>query len=361
MNSNRGNPSFSVVISTFNRRDLVLQAVESVLRQTFSAYEIIVVVDGSNDGTAIALSKFFPGIHVLECSNRGIAACRNRGLAAATGDWVCFLDDDDLWHPMKLELAARYIREQPGCDALNNPHWYFAATENAPVERLSMRRDFVARDLNQCIAAADRLGLHAPELAARLDSRGNSFRAYLRRDRGVISSVIVKRFTLLRAGATSPSLTFNEDWTLFLNVSRLCEWHTLPFRLGFTRFHEKQITNARPEDMLFSLANLVTAWFTGQPFSHPTSFRETLDRLSEYGPVYRKIVGNFHWAALRIGEFRLAARIRTMGRTLLPRPSDYFYALIPPPVMWRWEKYTRGLYHPTGGLPGLAEPNISNT
>lgn len=348
MNPNRKHPSFSVVIPTFNRRELVMQAVESVRRQTYSAHEVIVVIDGSTDGTAAALAEHFPEVRVLDCCNRGIAASRNRGLVAATGDWVCFLDDDDLWHPRKLELAVEYLREHPDCEAINNPHWYFATTENAPLERLAIRRDFVAAGLDECIAAADAVGLPAPTQAAWLDTQGNSFREYMRRDRGVISSVMVKRFALLRVGGTNPSHTFNEDWTLFLNVARLCEWHTLPFRLGFTRFHERQITNARPEDMLYSLGNLINAWFTGQAFPRPGSLRETLDELAKYGPVYRKIVGNFHWAALRFGQFRLAGQIRAMGRALLPRTSDYLWSLVPPPVTWRWERYALGMYRPDG-------------
>ena len=97
----------SVILPTCNRAHLVGEAIGSVLAQTRSADEILVIDDGSTDATAARLADFGDRIRVLRGSGRGAAAARNAGLAAATGDWVTFLDDDDVWTPDRLAVLAR--------------------------------------------------------------------------------------------------------------------------------------------------------------------------------------------------------------------------------------------------------------
>jgi len=113
-------PIFSVVIPTFNRRDRLLRAVGSVLSQSFRDYEIIVVDDGSTDGSAAALRGLSQGIRILTQRNQGPAAARNAGARAATGDYLAFLDSDDAWLPWTLEHYASLIREHA------RPAWLYS-------------------------------------------------------------------------------------------------------------------------------------------------------------------------------------------------------------------------------------------
>jgi glycosyltransferase involved in cell wall biosynthesis len=92
----------SVIIPTFDRAHVIGRAVESVLAQTHQDLEVIVVDDGSTDGTEAVLTRFGERIKFLRQENRGVSAARNTGLAAATGKWVAFLDSDDQWYPSKL-------------------------------------------------------------------------------------------------------------------------------------------------------------------------------------------------------------------------------------------------------------------
>ncbi len=96
-------PEVSVIIPTFNRRALVSTAIESVLQQTYSDYELIVIDDGSTDGTREQLQPYMKSIRYLSQPNRGVSAARNTGINAASGEWVAFLDADDYWHPTKLQ------------------------------------------------------------------------------------------------------------------------------------------------------------------------------------------------------------------------------------------------------------------
>ncbi len=115
--------TISVVVPTYNHRDYVLQAIESVFAQTFAACEVIVVNDGSPDDTATLLRPLIDEgrIVYLEQENQGQAAARNRGWQAARGRYLAFLDDDDLWPPEKLEWQVRVLEEQPGTVLVYGP------------------------------------------------------------------------------------------------------------------------------------------------------------------------------------------------------------------------------------------------
>jgi len=97
----------SVVIPTFNRAGPVSEAIESALAQTHAAHEVIVVDDGSTDGTARVLSSFGERIIVASQANGGVSSARNAGIALATSEWIAFLDSDDVWLPHRLATAAR--------------------------------------------------------------------------------------------------------------------------------------------------------------------------------------------------------------------------------------------------------------
>ena len=104
----------SVVIPTYNRRELVRDAIDSVLAQTLVPEQIIVVDDGSTDDTAATLRSLYAGrIVCVSRENGGISAAKNLGISLADRPFVAFLDDDDAWHPRKLELQMHCFREDP--------------------------------------------------------------------------------------------------------------------------------------------------------------------------------------------------------------------------------------------------------
>lgn len=100
-------PFFSIVISTYNRADLVCATLESVLAQTFTAWEAIIIDDASTDNTLERLKTYTDQrIRVLTSpQNRGASAAMNRGTAEAKGNYVAFLDSDDTWLPSRLQVA----------------------------------------------------------------------------------------------------------------------------------------------------------------------------------------------------------------------------------------------------------------
>jgi len=111
-------PFISVVIPTYNRARQVQAALKSVLAQTYPKFEAIVVDDGSTDGTGEAIQRFIrqqsgsgKQTRYFFQPNQGSSVARNKGIEQARGDWVAFLDSDDVWLPEKLELQVRAIQQ----------------------------------------------------------------------------------------------------------------------------------------------------------------------------------------------------------------------------------------------------------
>ena len=102
--------SISVIIPVYNRYNLIDRAIKSVLQQTRPPDEIIVIDDGSTDGTDMIIKKNYPDIILLQQKNRGVSCARNNGIKNAKGTWVTLLDSDDEWLPEKLEKQLLAIQ-----------------------------------------------------------------------------------------------------------------------------------------------------------------------------------------------------------------------------------------------------------
>lgn len=105
--------SVSVIIPTYNRWPMVGEAVDSVLNQSCGDFELIVIDDGSEDETREKLAQYGPKIRLFCQDRRGVAAARNFGVGQSTGEYLAFLDSDDLWKEKKLEVQLRFMESHP--------------------------------------------------------------------------------------------------------------------------------------------------------------------------------------------------------------------------------------------------------
>jgi glycosyltransferase involved in cell wall biosynthesis len=117
MVGNTSVPEVSIILPTYNRVDVIGRAIASILQQTHTDWELLVVDDGSTDGTLARLQGLDPRIRLLPQPNQGVAAARNTGIAAARGRYVAFMDSDDEWRPQFLALTTAFLRAHPG------EHW----------------------------------------------------------------------------------------------------------------------------------------------------------------------------------------------------------------------------------------------
>jgi glycosyltransferase involved in cell wall biosynthesis len=118
----RKKPLVSIVIPCHNAERWISAALESALGQTYPNTEVIVVDDGSTDGSLKVIKQFDKNVRWLSTPNRGPSAARNVGLRAATGEWIQFLDADDLLHPHKLDLSLRGSETYPTVEFVWAPH-----------------------------------------------------------------------------------------------------------------------------------------------------------------------------------------------------------------------------------------------
>jgi glycosyltransferase involved in cell wall biosynthesis len=145
----------SIIIPSFNSAHFVVDAVQSALNQTIAPVEVIIVDDGSTDNTQETLSGWRDRIRVIHQENTGLSGARNTGLRNATGEWIAFLDADDVFHPRKLELQLKALGAHPNLGMLGTDRYQHPTelppqidsdgiVEEIPLERLLVRNYFTA-------------------------------------------------------------------------------------------------------------------------------------------------------------------------------------------------------------------------
>ncbi len=106
-------PAVSVIIPAYNRARTLARAVDSVLGQSFRDFELVLVDDGSTDGTRELAEEYGNSIRYFHQENRGVSAARNRGIRESRSPWIAFLDSDDIWHRDKLLAQMDFMENNP--------------------------------------------------------------------------------------------------------------------------------------------------------------------------------------------------------------------------------------------------------
>lgn len=152
----------SVIIPTHDRRALLERALASVFAQTAPAGEIIVVDDGSTDGTGDAVRPRFPSVRYLWQPNRGVSAARNRGIAAARGEWLAFLDSDDEWLPRKLERQRAALARAPNLAVCHTDEIWIRRGRRVNARRRHQKSggDIFQRCLPLCVISPSSVLIH---------------------------------------------------------------------------------------------------------------------------------------------------------------------------------------------------------
>lgn len=115
-------PKVSIIIPTYNRAKTIIKAIDSILYQTYKDYEIIIIDDGSTDNTKETIQSYLAiaNIYYYRQENKKTAAARNFGIKKSKGDYIAFLDSDDLWFPRKLEMQVKILSENPDVGAVGS-------------------------------------------------------------------------------------------------------------------------------------------------------------------------------------------------------------------------------------------------
>lgn len=134
----------SIIIPTYNAERFLERCIDSILRQTYENLEIVIINDGSIDGTLALCNKYKEKdqrIHVIDQSNKGVAATRNVGVRNVTGNYILFVDADDWIEPDMVEILVNAINEQEAVDIA------FCSSDNAETSEQVIRRDVISREI----------------------------------------------------------------------------------------------------------------------------------------------------------------------------------------------------------------------
>ena len=141
-------PRVSVLIPTYNCGRFLGEALDSVLAQTFTDFEIIVVDDGSTDNTPEVVARY-PQVRYIPREHCGVSVTRNAAIAEATGEFVVFLDADDMWTPDKLEKQVAYLDQHPDCMLVFTKAANFY--QNAENDRTVRQQELYNSSLERCV------------------------------------------------------------------------------------------------------------------------------------------------------------------------------------------------------------------
>jgi glycosyltransferase involved in cell wall biosynthesis len=204
-------PSLSVIIAAYNRGPRIGLTLDSVVRQTAPANEIVVVDDASTDGTAGWVREHYPDVRVIACDkNGGTSAARNRGAAEAKGEVLVFLDHDDEMLPHALATLRELLESFPEAQAAYADHSYTNRVTGAHYEDHHSAQPAFAR-LRQI---AVRRSLPQGRL---YDSKAMYYA--LLHGNLLQQPWAIYRSTFLELGGFAPDVRFCEDWDLYLRVA----------------------------------------------------------------------------------------------------------------------------------------------
>lgn len=289
-------PRISVVIPCYNAERYLNATLTAVLSQTGCELEVIVVDDGSADGSAALVAQEFPQVRLLRRENAGVAAARNAGIAASSAEWIAFCDADDIWLPGKLAAQFEAMSAVPAC-RMSYTAW---AVWRSDAPRPDA--DELARLVGGTREWTGASGWLYPELL--LDC--------------VVwtSTVLMRRDVLDEVGVFNTHLRIGEDYDLWLRASRVTRIERVARPLALYRQHPASITRGTPRDNYRGrvVQRALDTWGLAGPDG----------RQADAAAVRKELAGSwsqFAYAQLQAGQ-RAAAR-RSVREALRVQPAHW--------------------------------------
>ena len=270
-------PLISVVIPAFNAEPFVKDAIESVLRQSYSPIECIVVDDGSSDGTGCAVAQYGRRVRLISQRNQGVARARNRGAAEGRGELLAFLDADDVWLPERLALQAREL-EGSAAEAV-----LCAATEVDRYLRPIVERRVAPR----------------PSPETMLLQQGSLV--------SCSSNMLIKHSSFDEVGGFHDALSVSADWDFLLRLLETGPLEYVDEPLVLYRRHGGNMST----DISMMARDMSIA------------YREAFARQPDLAPIRRQAYARLHWmlAGSSYDTRQWSASARHIGKALFYRPS----------------------------------------
>jgi glycosyltransferase involved in cell wall biosynthesis len=281
----RSAPRVSVIIPNYNYGRYLSAAIDSVLGQTYSHLEVIVVDDGSTDGSEAVLRGYEGRVSWFQQRNQGVSAARNRGIQESRGELIAFLDADDVWHPQKIERQIAVLQD--------------------PAVGI------VCTGLQYISTSGQSLGTNL------CGGRGRVLHEFALLRKTVVlaggSSVLVRKECFTRAGLFDAELSTSADWDMWRRIACYYDIEVVREPLISYRLHSSAMhrdVGLMERDMLRAFAKM---------FADPAASRIRPLRRECYSNLYMILCGSYFQAR------RWDACLRCMARSLVLRPAGILY------------------------------------
>lgn len=226
----RHEPVVSVIVPTYNPGGFLEPTLASVRAQTIDALQLIVVDDGSTDGTPDWVRRTQTDIELYEQRNQGVSAARNHGLRRARAPFVIFLDQDDVWHPAMLERQLACLRSHSNMAAVAAPHEFWFAEPDG-----SYATPRWPDDPGEGVLASG--------------FEGWTYHQFLYDNWALTSGTLLRTSVVREMGGFDEELPLSEDWDLWLRISARYPFAQLAWPAVMYRQHDAQGSRvARPVD-----------------------------------------------------------------------------------------------------------------
>jgi len=305
LHSERRHPGISIIIPTFNRGELTARAVESVLAQTYPAYEIVVIDDGSTDNTReLLLRRFENRIRYVYQTNRGPGAARNTGIYEAGQEWVAFLDSDDVWLPGKLEIQFSHLSLE-GL-VLSYGNWLDGKTPRG--------KDYFSK-----------IGLRLPQTSLVFDDPLSLLTR--RKGSGIwTTTCICRKSAVLKAGGFDENYRVGEDLRLWFRMSFEGKFAVTSEILAERAWlgPDRQLTDTKKEAYFREAAGIRTEIFME---TYGRAMQTTPEVQKELRRLLAECLADQAKFAARDGRWRIARRRAFESLTFCPKGKSAIKAL----------------------------------
>lgn len=266
---------FSVVVTVFNKENYIYKTLQSVCNQRFTDFELLVINDGSTDGSLTEIEKIqHPNLRVINTKNQGVSAARNTGIENSKGSYIALLDGDDIWHPNHLETFVKAIKKYPD--------------------------EFVFSNASQCLCEG-KLKKYRYAVGSENPSVYNYFEA------STISSIINSSSIAFKRSLYDVVGGFN---TAYSNYEDIGYWFRIGLKYPVVFTNEITVTINSVENSLSKNKSSLTSYY----------FFEEYDELNVNNPAFRKVLDmNLCSLALLCKDLNFNKEYITLRHKINPR------------------------------------------
>lgn len=248
----------SIVIPTYNCARYIGESVSSAIRQTYENVEVLVVDDGSTDNTAEVLRPYFNKIRFIRQKNHGVSQARNTAIDMSSGEYIAFIDADDLWLPNKLEIQISFLERNKDVAGVCTDFSTINSTGDVIMPR-SIKKHYpifkrYKLAMEKIFSYHEQLSVHSglTKQNSEFDVYyGNIFKALFRGNFIKTSSFVVRKKDMLRIGGFNKNFHTQEDYEYWLRLAKEYELGYIDAPLTAWRKHDVQITRSdQTEDVI---------------------------------------------------------------------------------------------------------------